>query len=133
MDLYPTILALVGVENPAGHAVDGVDLAKQFAGKHNPSRPDVFLMHFPHGPHRSSYFTSYRSGDWKVVYDYSPEGKGNPKHELYNLKADPFENDNLATKNPEKLGQLIAAMVKQLKAEGALYPVDAGGKEILPR
>jgi arylsulfatase A-like enzyme len=133
MDLYPTILALTGVKNPEGHAVDGVDLAKQFSGESNPSRPDVFLMHFPHGPHRSSYFTSYRSGDWKVVYDYSPDGKKVPKHELFNLEADPFENENLATQHPEKLEKMIAAMSRQLEAEGALYPVDAGGREIRPR
>jgi arylsulfatase A-like enzyme len=132
MDLYPTILALAGVKNPVDHAVDGIDLAQQFAGKTNPSRPDVFLMHFPHGPHRSSYFTSYRSGDWKVVYDYSPAGKGAPKHELYNLKTDPFENENLATQHPEKMDQMVAAMAKQLEAEGALYPVDASGDELKP-
>lgn len=132
MDLYPTLLALTGVENPEGHAVDGVDLAKQFAGETNSSRPDVFLMHFPHGPHRSSYFTSYRSGDWKIVYDYNLPGKGAPKHELYNLKRDPFENENLVSKNPEKFVQMIAAMAKQLEAEGALYPVDASGNEMRP-
>jgi arylsulfatase A-like enzyme len=132
MDLYPTILALAGVENPKGHVVDGVDLAKQFAGKTNASRPDVFLMHFPHGPHRSEYFTSFRSGDWKVVYHYKPTGKGKFSHELYNLAADPFENDNLASKNPEKFGQMIAAMAKQLEAEGALFPVDKKGLELKP-
>jgi len=133
MDLYPTILALTGVKNPSRHTVDGVNLAPQLAGKPNASRPEVFLMHFPHGPHRSSYFTSYRSQDWKVVYDYNPEGKGDPKHELYNLKADPFENENLVSKNPEKLGQMVKAMAKQLKAEGAQYPVDGDGAELKPR
>jgi len=99
----------------------------------DPISPDVFLMHFPHGPHRSSYFTSYRSGDWKVVCHYNPEDKGGFGHELYSLKADPFENENLASKNPEKLGQMIAAMARQLAAEGALYPVDADGTELKPR
>ena len=133
MDIYPTVLALAGVENPAGHPVDGFDLALQLSGETNPARSDVFLMHFPHGPHNSTYFTSYRSKDWKVVYDYNPEGNGGPKHALFNLKADPFENENLAAKNPEKLKQLITAMTKQLEAEGALYPVDANGNELRPR
>ena len=132
MDLYPTILALAGVENPDSHPVDGFNMATQLAGKNDPSRPEVFLMHFPHGPHNSSYFTSYRSKDWKVVYDYNPGGKGTPNHQLFNLKADPFENENLASQNPEKLSQMIAAMAKQLQAEGALYPVDADGKELKP-
>lgn len=89
-------------------------------------------MHFPH-EHRSSYCTSYRTQDWKLVYDYNPGGKGVAKHELYNLKADPFENDNLVSKSPEKFDQMIAAMVRQLKAENALYPVDGDGEELLPK
>jgi arylsulfatase A-like enzyme len=133
MDIYPTVLNLAGVKNPAGHVVDGCDLAVQLAGKTNPDRPEVFLMHFPHGPHNSSYFTTYRSRDWKIVYDYNPSGEGVPNHELFNLKTDPFENENLASRNPEKLGQMISAMARQLDAENARYPVDGAGKELKPR
>jgi len=130
MDLYPTILTLAGIKNPSGHAVDGYNLARQLTGKPNPSRPETFLMHFPH-QHRSSYFTSYRSGDWKLVYEYNPQGKG-IKHELYNLKNDPFEEANLASQNPEKMGQMIRAMAKELEKEHAVYPVDANGKKLKP-
>jgi arylsulfatase A-like enzyme len=132
MDIYPTILDLTGVKNPAGHMVDGCDLALQLSGTRNPERPGVFLMHFPHGPHNSSYFTSFRLGDWKLVYDYNPDGKEAPKHALYNLKKDPFEDENLAAKNPEKLQQMIAVMSRQLEAENALYPVDSEGRELKP-
>lgn len=90
-------------------------------------------MHFPHGPHNSSYFTSYRSGDWKVVYDYNPAGKEPAKHELYNLNPDPFEKENLASENPQKLKEMVKAMARQLEAEDALYPVDADGDELKPR
>ncbi|MCK4565064.1 MAG: N-acetylgalactosamine-6-sulfatase, partial [Verrucomicrobia bacterium] len=132
MDLYPTILRLTGVKNPSGHVVDGYDLARQLSGKTNPDRPEVFLMHFPHGPHNSSYFTSYRSKDWKLIYDYNPTGKNVAQHQLYNLKTDPFENENLAAKNPEKLQQMVKAMARQLKAENALYPIDQDGRELKP-
>lgn len=132
MDIFPTVLALVGVEHPTSHVVDGVDLATQLSGKNNPERPEVFLMHFPHG-HNSSYFTSYRSKDWKVVYDYNPQGTDAPKHKLFNLKEDPFENENLAIKRPEKLAQMIRAMAEQLEAEGARYPIDANGAELKPK
>ena len=133
MDLYPSILNLAGVKNLSGHVVDGYDLSRQLSGKTNPDRPESFLMHFPHGPHNSSYFTSYRSGDWKLIYDYDPTGKNAEKHQLYNLKIDPFEEDDLASKNPEKLQQLIKAMARQLEAENALYPVDQQGRELKPK
>ena len=130
MDLYPTLLALTGVENPAGHTVDGFDLATQLSGKRNSDRPETFLMHFPH-QHRSSYFTSYRQGEWKLVYDYAPDG-AKPEHRLYNLKSDPYENENLTDKHPEKLAQMISEMAEQLEAEHAQYPVDQTGRVLSP-
>ena len=131
MDLYPTILALVGAHNPAGHVLDGCDLAPQLAGKKNPNRPASFLMHFPH-PHNNNYFTSYRTQDWKVVYDYNPKADRPTNHRLYHLKNDPFEEHNLASENPEKLQQMIRAMAHQMEKEHALYPVDAQGHELKP-
>jgi arylsulfatase A-like enzyme len=130
MDLYPTLLSLSGGKNPAGHTVDGFDLAVQLSGKRNPDRPETFLMHFPH-EHRSRYFTSYRQGEWKLVYDYAPDG-GKPEHRLYNLKSDPYENQNLAGINPEKLAYMLGEMAKQLEAEHAQYPVDRDGNELKP-
>ena len=62
------------------HVVDGVSLLKQFSGKRNPDRSNHFMCHFPHS-HRSSYFTAFRQGDWKLIYRY----KGKTKYELYNL------------------------------------------------
>src|SRR5262249_54177476 len=71
-DLFPTILSLAGVSPTAGHAVDGQRLDTLLAGKPDPGRRDTFLVHYPHAPHRSDYWTSYREGKWKVVYHYVP-------------------------------------------------------------
>ena len=132
MDIYPTLLALTGIKNPAEHIVDGFNISVQLEGKQNSSRPETFLMHFPHS-HRSNYYTAYRSGDWKLVYRYDPSGAGIEKHELFNLKSDPFENQNLVLKNPEKLQQMIKNMAKQLESENALYPIDTKGKSLKPK
>ena len=45
----------------------------------------TFLMHYPH-EHRSSYWSSLRDGEWKVIHRYHPE-TGTPVRELYHLKA----------------------------------------------
>ena len=129
MDIFPTVLALTGVKNPASHTVDGFDLTRQIEGKNNSSRTNSFLMHFPHS-HRSQYFTSLRDGDWKLIYHYDIKGKGEANHELFNLKADPFETKNLATENKPQLQKMILAMSQQLEAEGALYPVNKSGEEV---
>lgn len=131
MDIYPTVLALAGVSNPEGHVLDGFDLASQLVGRKNEARPEKFLMHFPH-EHRGSYFTTYRDGDWKLIYYYNPEMPDRPAYELYNLKKDPTEIHNLATTETKRLVEMTEAMARQLEAEGALYPEDKDGKVLKP-
>lgn len=89
-------------------------------------------MHFPH-EHRGSYFTTYRDGDWKLIYYYNPELPDRPACELYNLKEDPVEIHNLATTETKRLIEMIKAMAQQLEAEGALYPMDANGNTLKPK
>lgn len=131
MDIYPTVLSLTGTANPKGHATDGYDLKKQFAGKEHRKRPETFLMHFPH-EHRGSYFTTYRKGDWKLIYHYNPESPAAPGYELYNLKNDPTEANNLAPTAKNKLATMVKEMSARLEAEDALYPEDAAGKALKP-
>ena len=126
MDLYSTILETTGAKNPADHVVDGISLLKQLSGKENPDRPDHFMCHFPHS-HRSSYFTSYRKGDWKLIYRY----KGKIKYELYDLSEDPFEKRNVAEDEPKKLKEMTKAMIARLEMEGAQFPTE-GDKELKP-
>ena len=140
MDLYPTILELAGIDNPVDHPIDGFSLRTQLAGEASSGRPDFFLSHFPHR-HRSSYFTSLRKGDWKVIYRYLPgpeSGKRNPqgdprvRYELFNLARDPYETTNLAETESDQLKKMMLALLAQLEAENALFPVDAEGKELRP-
>ncbi|MEO0477618.1 MAG: sulfatase-like hydrolase/transferase, partial [Planctomycetota bacterium] len=133
MDLYPTIMNLAGADLPKGHAIDGHDLAGQLASaKPNEERPSRFMMHFPHS-HRSSYYTVLRVGDWKLIYHYYPnKNPAKTRYELFNLADDPFEKNNLADKEPNRVKRLLGAMVKQLDEEGALYPVDKDGNELRP-
>jgi len=128
MDIYSTIVDASNSSSPAEHPVDGVSLLPQLSGKRNKERPDHFMCHFPHS-HRSSYFTSFRKGDWKLIYRYlMSAGKRKskqqlPKHELYNLKNDPYETKNLALGNSRKTNEMIRLMIEQLERENALFPV----------
>jgi arylsulfatase A-like enzyme len=132
MDIYPTVLALAGAKPPADHPLDGFDLAAQLTGTENPERRERFLMHFPHS-HRSSYFTAFRNGDWKLIYHYLPDQ--NPakiRYELFHLRDDPYEKQNLAATEPAMLRQMTAAMMAALDAEQALFPVASDGTELRP-
>lgn len=129
-DLFPTILELASVEIPAGHVVDGFRLQTLLQGQADESRPEQFLMHYPHSPHRSDYFTVLRSGDWKVVYHYLPTAERPARYELFHLKVDPYEQNDLASSEPEQLKRMMAMLVEQLEAHGALLPINDDGTEL---
>lgn len=131
MDIFPTLNEMLDI-NIKNHTVDGYALNKTMQNRHDISKPETFLMHYPH-EHRSSYFTSYRNRDWKLVYHYFPgivpEGKKhtnyNPnklKHELFNLKNDPAEQQNLAFSHPKQLNIMLNEMRTKLAQEGAQLP-----------
>lgn len=139
-DLFPTILEVTGAKSPDGHPVDGVALQGLLKGKSDQTRPEQFLMHYPHGPHRSNYFTIWRDGDHKVIYHYRPEdGKradkvtfGGGNYQLFNLANDPFEQKDLAAVKSTLLKKMITDMSARLEKMGARYPVNAEGKVLRP-
>jgi len=133
-DIFPTLLPLAGVNIPQGHAIDGYRLDTLLAGKPDPSRVSTFLMHYPHGQHRTSYWTSYRDGDWKVIYHYFPsEVSGGSHYQLFNLADDPFEQKDLAASEPQRLNEMMKKLIAQLEAHMALYPVDDNGQPVKPQ
>jgi len=133
-DLFPTILALTGSATPQGHIVDGVKLDTLLAGQRDSTRPETFLMHYPHAPHRSDYFTSYRDGDWKVVYHYVPSKASEDSHyQLFNLAKDPYEQTNLAASDPAELRRMMEKLTASLEAHRATYPVSAAGEPQKPK
>ncbi len=132
-DLFPTLLNLVGIEPPSGHKVDGLPLATLLSGKLDSGRKETFLMHYPHSPHRSDYFTVYRDGAWKVIYHYFPSAVSEGSHyQLFNLAEDPFEQRNLATKLPDELARMMTSLISALANHDAVYPRSDDGLELKP-
>ena len=128
-DLFPTILALTGARIPGKHVVDGSRLDTLLTGKPDRSRKEQFLMHYPHSPHRTDYFTVWRDGERKVIYHYFPtEVSGGSHYQLFNLKNDPFEQKDLAAIEPGELKRLMQGMVAALEQQHAVYPVERDGQ-----
>jgi len=133
-DLFPTVLSLLEVKSPENHAVDGSVLDTLLTSHPDTERESTFLMHYPHSPHRSDYFTVYRRDGWKLIYHYIPSEVSDGAHyELYHLTEDPFESKNLASENPEQLGSMMKELVAKLKEQNALYPVDEDGAPLEPK
>jgi arylsulfatase A-like enzyme len=140
-DLFPTVLEIAQASTPDKHTVDGVRLQTLLTGKPDPTRKEQFLMHYPHGRHRSNYFSTWRDGEWKVIYHTLPEKPTTGDriqfegghHELFNLAEDPFESTNLAKEKPKVLKRMMGGLRKALEDHEAVYPVDGEGKPLLPR
>jgi len=132
-DLLPTIAELVNAPVPADLQVDGQSLTQLLAGNVAPKHRNEFLNHYPH-PRRGEnhFFTTWRKGSWKVIYEYLKEG--NDRYSLYHLATDPSESHNLATRHPEELKGMMQEMVQELESMDALYPVKDGHvlKPIIP-
>ncbi len=128
-DLFPTILGLLDLTSPADHRVDGRRLDTLLTGQRDPNRRETFLMHYPHSPHRSDYFTVFRDGPWKVIYHYFPSKASAGSHyQLFNLANDPFEQHNLTTSQPQELRRMMRELVTALEDHQAVYPVDKASR-----
>ncbi len=133
IDLFPTILALAGISSPADHVVDGSRMDRLLTGQADPGRPERFLMHYPHAPHRTNHFTVWRDGPWKVIYHYFPsEVSGGSHYQLFHLGDDPFEGRDLTASHPRELARMMAGLIASLEAHGALYPVGDDGITPVP-
>ncbi len=134
-DIFPTILALAGANSPRTHVVDGARLDTLLAGRRDPQRAETFLMHYPHAPHRSDYWTSYRDGEWKVIYHYFPTAASENSHyQLFHLGRDPFEQKNLAATEPAELRRMMQSLIASLEKHAAVYPVEkTGGAALRPK
>ncbi len=117
MDFYPTLLELTGIPFLPEQHIDGISLVKLLQGKSIPDR-DLF-WHYPHYGNQGGEPSSIiRRGDWKLIF-YHEDGR----NELYNLKNDIGEQQDLAAVHPEITDRLRARLDSLLAESGAILPV----------
>ena len=105
MDLLASLANLTGTSE---NTTDSKDILNAFLGKSNKGRDHLLI--------EANSRTALRSGDWLMIPPY----KGNkfnkkvnidvgirPEFQLYNLKQDVGQEQNLAATNPEELAELI--------------------------
>jgi arylsulfatase A-like enzyme len=128
MDFYPTLQQLVDPKKKA-ELLDGKDLNPIFEGK-SIGETDLYF-HFPiylqeyQGLEDGSRDPLFRtrpgsviiSGDWKL-HEYFED----TALELYDLKSDPGEENNVTVQNPEKTQELLKKLVDWRTATNALVP-----------
>lgn len=121
VDLFPTLLEVAGATPPAKHTLDGVSYAKLLtSGGEDGLNREALFWHFPGylGAGKNSWRTTpvgvIRAGDWKLLEFFEDS-----RLELYNLRTDRSEQQNLSGKEPERTAKLHARLQhwrKQLTA-----------------
>jgi arylsulfatase A len=115
-DLLPTIAAYTGAQVPKG--VDGVNL-RDLVRDGKDLRERELCWHYPHYSNQGGFpGGSIRSGDWKLIENYD-----SGTVELYNLRTDLREEQNLALSNRAKVRELQAKLDTWRKQVGAKMPV----------
>jgi arylsulfatase A len=116
LDFYPTFVEAAGGENPTGYQLDGLSLIPLITEGTAPER-DVLYWHYPSetGNWKNRMSSAVRQGDYKLIQFYEDN-----RIELYNLKDDPAEEEDLADKMPEKteeLHSLLTSWRSEVQAE----------------
>ncbi|MDF1850070.1 MAG: arylsulfatase [Verrucomicrobiales bacterium] len=118
IDIMPTLLEIAGVEAPEGHHFDGKSVLPMWMGE-APSWEDrrIFIQsHRGNEPAKFHHF-AVREENWKLV-----RGSGFGREtvdekvpfELYQIREDEDESENLAEQYPEKLKELSEAYLAWL-------------------
>jgi arylsulfatase A-like enzyme len=122
-DFYPSLLEMAGIKNiKTEQQLDGQSFVPLLKGinTNNPER--TFTWHYPNKWKEKvlddiDYMSAIRQGDWKLVYNMKIK-----KLELYNLKNDISEKNDLAGSNPEKLAALAKLLSDKLRKWSSPMP-----------
>jgi arylsulfatase A-like enzyme len=105
-DFFPTILDLAGLPPAPSQHLDGKSLVPLLAGRAQDRGP--LFWHYPHyGNQGGSPAGAVRDGDWKLIEWYE-----DGRLELYNLRDDPSEQNDVALVHPAR----VKALLEQLAA-----------------
>jgi arylsulfatase A-like enzyme len=96
IDILPTLASIAGAKLPADRQIDGNDVTDILFGKANAKSPHDVLYH---------HTDAIRKGDWKLLKYYNKKKKKDCT-ELYNLKTDIGERNDLSKQYPDKVKEL---------------------------
>ena len=114
-DFFPTLLDACGKDLQVTDHVDGVSILDQMKA---PKNDRALFWHYPHWGNQGGIPSSaVRVGDWKLIQFHYKKGL-----ELYNLKDDPSEKNNLVGKDKVKLEELQKILANFLKDTEAVMP-----------
>jgi arylsulfatase A-like enzyme len=114
-DFYPTLLEMAGLPLRPDQHVDGVSFAGLLGGGEKPDRQAIY-WHYPHYSNQGGRpGSAIRLGDWKLL-EHFEDGRV----ELFNLRDDIGEKNDLSARMPQRAAELkamLAAWRQQVSAQ----------------
>lgn len=105
-DMMPTLAELIDVESP--EQCDGISILPTLLGDKQENFHDTLYWEF----HEQGGKRALRRGDWKLI-EFKVGTPEDSYLELYNIKEDPSETNNLVESQSELAEQMYAIMVEQ--------------------
>ncbi|HPT32761.1 MAG TPA: sulfatase [Prolixibacteraceae bacterium] len=129
IDFFPTLLQVAGIEPGEVKEFDGLSIMPLLTGKGKLTERPLY-WHFPvylEGGNKECQDTVFRTrpgsairlGDWKLIQYFE-----NNDLELYDLKYDIGEKNNLSKAFPVKTKELLGLLERWRKETGAPVPVE---------
>lgn len=110
-DFLPTAAEIAGTKAP--ERIDGISMVQALLGQTQTNQHDFLYWEF----HERGFQQAARMGDWKAV-----RPKADEKLEIYNLKTDISEKENVAEQNPEVAAK-FESYFKTARTESENFPI----------
>tara|TARA_B110000908_G_scaffold151652_1_gene186581 strand:+ start:2830 stop:4728 length:1899 start_codon:yes stop_codon:yes gene_type:complete len=122
-DFYPTLLEMTGLKPSPKQSFDGISILPALKG--GALDREMIYTFFPHStkvPDTLPPSAAVYQGDWKLFRFFHDGPGGAHRHALYHLAKDIGERNDLASREPERLATMSAAMDQFIANTGAVYP-----------
>ncbi|WP_395144284.1 sulfatase [Armatimonas sp.] len=105
LDYLPTFFELAGVPDTEKLNLEGKSLLPCIFGERDGNYDELFLSEATWEVKRA-----YRNSKWKFIHSFEPDPHNRPLQELFDLEADPTEQNNIAEQHPEIVTELKARL-----------------------
>jgi arylsulfatase A-like enzyme len=128
-DIFPTFLEMAGVKeySQIGSHIDGQSIVPLIKKQKGYPKDRAIFWHFPHNYGTGKPHSAIRKGDYKLIYFHADQ-----RCELYNLKTDIGEANNLFDKHPKIAKSLANELRTFMTDTKAMMPTNKNTGQTVP-